>query len=269
MKNQNRLSCWLAPSCWPFWDSCMWEAFLGSEVDFLTSFFTLYNPSTTPISPGLGCFLLVCLSPLTIKLLVAPLQAALCILFWVWQGNMVSFGLFFCVPSRVWPLLPYRLFYFSCRNMALHLVLVYRSSNCSGSTSRPHLVIVLASVAFTACPLLCALSLQRVLGAKTLLQGQIGCVLAGFLKISPLFLMVLPGLISRACESAMSPSWKCSLQSVGATVANSLCVFSPTAFQCIQKRWLGTPTRLSPSCVSTFCHQDCWDSWLPPCLRPS
>ena len=36
---------------------------------------------------------------------------------------------------------------------------------------------------------------QRVLGAKSLKDGQNGALFAGFLKITPLFLMVLPGLI--------------------------------------------------------------------------
>jgi len=36
---------------------------------------------------------------------------------------------------------------------------------------------------------------QRVLGARTLKDGQNGALFAGFLKISPVFLMVLPGII--------------------------------------------------------------------------
>jgi SSS family solute:Na+ symporter len=36
---------------------------------------------------------------------------------------------------------------------------------------------------------------QRVLGAKTLKDGQNGALFAGFLKITPVFLMVLPGVI--------------------------------------------------------------------------
>jgi SSS family solute:Na+ symporter len=36
---------------------------------------------------------------------------------------------------------------------------------------------------------------QRVLGAKSLKDGQNGALFAGFLKISPVFLMVLPGII--------------------------------------------------------------------------
>ena len=34
---------------------------------------------------------------------------------------------------------------------------------------------------------------QRVLGAKSLKAGQNGALFAGFLKITPVFLMVLPG----------------------------------------------------------------------------
>ncbi|MFD0857881.1 sodium:solute symporter [Roseovarius aquimarinus] len=37
---------------------------------------------------------------------------------------------------------------------------------------------------------------QRTLGAKTLREGQIGAIFAGFLKIPNLFLMILPGLIA-------------------------------------------------------------------------
>ena len=36
---------------------------------------------------------------------------------------------------------------------------------------------------------------QRVLGAKTLKDGQNGALFAGFLKITPVFLMVLPGIV--------------------------------------------------------------------------
>ena len=39
---------------------------------------------------------------------------------------------------------------------------------------------------------------QRVLGAKTLKDGQNGALFAGFLKITPVFLMVLPGVIGYA-----------------------------------------------------------------------
>ena len=36
---------------------------------------------------------------------------------------------------------------------------------------------------------------QRVLGARSLQDGQNGALFAGFLKITPVFLMVLPGVI--------------------------------------------------------------------------
>ena len=36
---------------------------------------------------------------------------------------------------------------------------------------------------------------QRVLGAKSLKDGQNGALFAGFLKITPVFLMVLPGVV--------------------------------------------------------------------------
>ena len=36
---------------------------------------------------------------------------------------------------------------------------------------------------------------QRVLGARSLKDGQNGALFAGFLKITPVFLMVFPGVI--------------------------------------------------------------------------
>ncbi|XP_055328546.1 sodium/myo-inositol cotransporter-like isoform X2 [Paramacrobiotus metropolitanus] len=38
---------------------------------------------------------------------------------------------------------------------------------------------------------------QRVLSSKTLSHAQGGCILAGYLKLLPLFIMVMPGMISR------------------------------------------------------------------------
>jgi SSS family solute:Na+ symporter len=40
-------------------------------------------------------------------------------------------------------------------------------------------------------------SVQRALGAQDIHHGRLGTVLAGFLKITPVFLMVLPGIIAR------------------------------------------------------------------------
>ena len=39
---------------------------------------------------------------------------------------------------------------------------------------------------------------QRALAAKSLSHAQGGTILAGYIKILPLFMMVLPGMISRA-----------------------------------------------------------------------
>ena len=39
--------------------------------------------------------------------------------------------------------------------------------------------------------------MQRALAAKSLSHAQAGSLLAGYVKILPLFIMVLPGMISR------------------------------------------------------------------------
>lgn len=39
---------------------------------------------------------------------------------------------------------------------------------------------------------------QRTLAAKSLSHAQGGTLLAGYIKILPLFMMVIPGMISRA-----------------------------------------------------------------------
>ena len=38
---------------------------------------------------------------------------------------------------------------------------------------------------------------QRTLAAKDLSNAKIGCVLAGLIKITPMFLIIMPGMISR------------------------------------------------------------------------
>ena len=38
---------------------------------------------------------------------------------------------------------------------------------------------------------------QRTLAAKNLSNAKIGCVLAGMIKITPMFLIIMPGMISR------------------------------------------------------------------------
>lgn len=38
---------------------------------------------------------------------------------------------------------------------------------------------------------------QRTLGAKNMVQARLGTIVAGFLKLLPLFIMVMPGMISR------------------------------------------------------------------------
>ena len=38
---------------------------------------------------------------------------------------------------------------------------------------------------------------QRTLAAKDLSNAKLGCVIAGFIKITPMFLIVMPGMIAR------------------------------------------------------------------------
>ena len=38
---------------------------------------------------------------------------------------------------------------------------------------------------------------QRALAAKNLTHAKAGCILAGYLKLLPMFLIILPGMISR------------------------------------------------------------------------
>ena len=63
---------------------------------------------------------------------------------------------------------------------------------------------------------------QRALGAKNHIQARAGTIFAGFLKILPMFVMVMPGMISRvlfpnsiachdpkSCEIACDNRWGC------------------------------------------------------------
>jgi uncharacterized sodium:solute symporter family permease YidK len=45
---------------------------------------------------------------------------------------------------------------------------------------------------------------QRALSAKSLSHAQGGTLLAGYIKILPLFMMVMPGMISRALYPGMT-----------------------------------------------------------------
>ena len=44
---------------------------------------------------------------------------------------------------------------------------------------------------------------QRALAAKNVSHAKAGCILAGYLKLLPLYLMVFPGMISRALYPSM------------------------------------------------------------------
>lgn len=43
----------------------------------------------------------------------------------------------------------------------------------------------------------CKVIVQRALAAKSLSHAQGGCLLAGYIKVLPLFTLVMPGMISR------------------------------------------------------------------------
>lgn len=64
---------------------------------------------------------------------------------------------------------------------------------------------------------------QRTLGAKNNIQAKAGSIFAGFLKILPIFIMVMPGMISRvlypdsigcadpiSCKFHCDNEWGCS-----------------------------------------------------------
>ena len=44
----------------------------------------------------------------------------------------------------------------------------------------------------------CQVIVQRTLSAKSLSHAKGGCVLGGYLKVLPMFFIVMPGMISRA-----------------------------------------------------------------------
>lgn len=57
---------------------------------------------------------------------------------------------------------------------------------------------------------------QRTLGAKSIAHAKGGTIMAGFLKVLPMFIMVMPGMISRvlyaddiACPNAESCKKAC------------------------------------------------------------
>lgn len=57
---------------------------------------------------------------------------------------------------------------------------------------------VLFCVFFVFCFVLsCKVIVQRALAAKSLSHAQGGCLLAGYIKVLPLFTLVMPGMISR------------------------------------------------------------------------
>lgn len=64
--------------------------------------------------------------------------------------------------------------------MQFHHVTVYHS-------------IYLIVISFLSCKVI----VQRALAAKSLSHAQGGCLMAGYIKILPLFTLVMPGMISR------------------------------------------------------------------------
>lgn len=47
------------------------------------------------------------------------------------------------------------------------------------------------------CAFICQVIVQRALAAKNLSHGKAACLMAGYIKILPMFLLVMPGMISR------------------------------------------------------------------------
>ena len=86
---------------------------------------------------------------------------------------------------------------------------------------------------------------QRALAAKSLAHAQGGAVMAGFIKIMPIFILVLPGMISRVLYpsecTAVGPcgnEWQLlpfytnqSLPEIAVSF-NSFCVLSTCSFCC-------------------------------------
>ena len=44
---------------------------------------------------------------------------------------------------------------------------------------------------------------QRALAAKNLSHGKAACLMAGYIKILPMFLLVMPGMISRVLYTGL------------------------------------------------------------------
>lgn len=63
---------------------------------------------------------------------------------------------------------------------------------------------------------------QRCLAARNLTHVKAGCIMCGYLKLLPMFLMVFPGMISRVLYPGQSPHFLCSMELTG--VATNLCV---------------------------------------------
>lgn len=64
--------------------------------------------------------------------------------------------------------------------------------------------------------------MQRCLAARNLTHVKAGCIMCGYLKLLPMFLMVFPGMISRVLYPGQSPHFLCSMELTG--VATNLCV---------------------------------------------
>ena len=78
---------------------------------------------------------------------------------------------------------------------------------------------------------------QRALAAKSLSHAQGGSLLAGYIKILPLFIMVIPGMISRVLYAGMKLAF-CQKNILANLETCSSCLMLRGAF--MQKRWTHT-----------------------------
>ena len=52
---------------------------------------------------------------------------------------------------------------------------------------------------------------QRTLAAKSIAHARAATILAGYLKFLPLFLIIMPGMISRVLFPGIHPDCKCTI----------------------------------------------------------
>lgn len=61
----------------------------------------------------------------------------------------------------------------------------------------------------TAAVCLWQVIVQRCLSGKNMSHVKAGCIVCGYLKLLPMFIIVMPGMISRILYTGMMWIWKC------------------------------------------------------------